>query len=57
VVVAEAPLLTLGHDLQVGTDGMIAGRQGSTDGLDLGLDPGAVGEQWSEGIQDGYDPW
>src|SRR5512135_2480937 len=37
------------------TDGAVAGRQEGSYGQELGLDPDAVGEQWSEGGQDGYD--
>src|SRR5262249_14693120 len=55
VVVGEVPLLAQAHDPRDRTDGAVAGRQEGSDGQELGLDPGAVGEQWSEGGQDGYD--
>ena len=55
VVVGEVPLPAQAHDSQDSTDGTVAGHQEGTDGQELGLGPGAVGDQWSEGGQDGYD--
>src|SRR5512135_3172213 len=55
VVVGEVPLLAEPHDPQDRTDGAVAGSQEGSDGQELGLDPDAVGEQGSEGGQDGYD--
>src|SRR5512142_449807 len=55
VVVGEVPLLAEPHDPQDRTDGAVAGRQEGSNGQELGLDPDAVGGQWSEGGQDGYD--
>src|SRR5512135_534063 len=55
VVVGEVPLLAEPHDPQDRTEGAVAGRQEGSNGQELGLDPDAVGGQWSEGGQDGYD--
>ncbi len=55
VVVSEVPLPAQAHDPQGRTDGAVAGGQDRPDGQDLGLGPGAVGEQWYEGGQQGYD--